>query len=164
MSLTDPRQAPEPPRPLNHGKGSVLNARVTGEMRAALEAEAERSGRSLSGVVELWLELARRGEGVRPPAEPVILFVKPGAVQPDDKARLTQAGIIVVEVDDPQAVNLARPSRPSPVEELSHGDLLAALARAIRRSGGYVAQYTGEEVAKAILARHGRANANDDPT
>jgi hypothetical protein len=44
------------------GKRSVLNARITGEMRAALKAEAERTGRSLSAVAELWLEIAHRLE------------------------------------------------------------------------------------------------------
>jgi hypothetical protein len=41
------------------GKGHTLNARITAETRSALEAEASRSGRSLSQVAEVWLEQAR---------------------------------------------------------------------------------------------------------
>ena len=41
-------------------KASTINARVPPETRLALEAEAERSGRSLSATIELWLELGRR--------------------------------------------------------------------------------------------------------
>lgn len=42
------------------GKGFVFNARITGETRAALEAEAERTGRSLSQVAELAIERGLR--------------------------------------------------------------------------------------------------------
>ena len=43
------------------GKGAVLTTRITAETRAALEAEAERTGRSISQVTEIWLEEARQG-------------------------------------------------------------------------------------------------------
>lgn len=43
------------------GKGYQLGARITQELREALDAEASRTGRSLSQVVELWLEDARKG-------------------------------------------------------------------------------------------------------
>lgn len=52
-----------PPGP-NHrkpkgGKGAVMTARITHELRAALEEEAERTGRTLAQVAELWMELGR---------------------------------------------------------------------------------------------------------
>lgn len=43
------------------GKGSVLQARITEETRQALEAEAARTGRSLSQAAEVWLDDARKG-------------------------------------------------------------------------------------------------------
>jgi hypothetical protein len=43
------------------GKGSVMTARITSEMRDALEAEAARTGRTLAQVAELWMEQARSG-------------------------------------------------------------------------------------------------------
>jgi hypothetical protein len=41
------------------GKGSTLNARISGRTRAALDRESVSSGRSVSQVAELWLEQAR---------------------------------------------------------------------------------------------------------
>ena len=41
------------------GKGAVLTTRITAETRAALEAEAERTGRSISQVAEIWIERGR---------------------------------------------------------------------------------------------------------
>jgi len=43
------------------GKGSAVLIRVTQETRDALDAEVERTGRSLSQVAEIWLDEARRG-------------------------------------------------------------------------------------------------------
>lgn len=58
-----PRRVGRPPGPNPRkpkgGKGSQLSANITEELRAALEAEAERTGRSLSQVAELWMELGR---------------------------------------------------------------------------------------------------------
>lgn len=89
--------------------------------------------------------------------EPSVLFVKPGAIKPNDKGRLFKAGVIVVEVDDPTAINWVRPSNVVPVEELSHGELLFALAKASLDSG-YTSK-VGMYVAEAIKARHGRPKA-----
>ena len=44
------------------GLGSVLSARISVEVRAALEAEADRTGRSISQVAERWLDDARKGQ------------------------------------------------------------------------------------------------------
>jgi hypothetical protein len=48
------------------GKGATMATRITREMRAALEAEAERSGRSIGQVAELWLEEARQLNALGP--------------------------------------------------------------------------------------------------
>lgn len=45
--------------PANDRKRVPVLVRVSAEMRAAIEAESERTGRSLSAVTELWLEQAR---------------------------------------------------------------------------------------------------------
>lgn len=50
-----------PPQGPKSGKGATLATRITAETRQAIEAEAERTGRSISQVVELWLEDARKG-------------------------------------------------------------------------------------------------------
>lgn len=84
-------------------------------------------------------------------SEPAILFVRPGAIKPADKGRLRKAGVIVIETEEPEAVKFTRASTAAPVEELSHGELLAALARAIKRHGN---SYVGEEVCNAIIRRH----------
>jgi hypothetical protein len=82
--------------------------------------------------------------------DPAILFVKPDAVRSSDKAKLSKAGVIVVEVDDPQSVRLVRAT--APIEELSHGALLAAAAQAIRASSNATVAF-GQAVANAILGR-----------
>ena len=46
-------------KPPKSGKGSALQARITDDMRKSIEAEADRTGRSLSQVAELWLEFGR---------------------------------------------------------------------------------------------------------
>ena len=49
-------------RQLRAKKGQQLTARITQELRDALEVEAERSECSISQVVEYWLEQARTGQ------------------------------------------------------------------------------------------------------
>jgi hypothetical protein len=44
---------------MSERKRAPVLVRVSAEMRAAIEAESERTGRSLSAVAELWLEQAR---------------------------------------------------------------------------------------------------------
>lgn len=43
------------------GKGRLLSANISQEIRDALEREAERTGRSISQTAELWLDDARKG-------------------------------------------------------------------------------------------------------
>jgi hypothetical protein len=50
-----------PPMGPKSGKGATLATRITVETRAAIEQEAERTGRSISQVAELWLEEAYKG-------------------------------------------------------------------------------------------------------
>jgi hypothetical protein len=50
----------EPKRGIG-GKGRLLSANISQEIRDALEREAGRTGRSISQTAELWLEDARRG-------------------------------------------------------------------------------------------------------
>ena len=57
----NPRPPGRPPQGPKSGKGHVLTTRITAETRAALEAEAERTGRSISQVAEIWLDDARNG-------------------------------------------------------------------------------------------------------
>lgn len=50
-----------PPLGPKSGKGATLATRITAETRQALDEEASRTGRSISQVVEIWLDEARRG-------------------------------------------------------------------------------------------------------
>jgi hypothetical protein len=90
--------------------------------------------------------------------EPAILFIKPGAMKDHQKAKLTKAGVVCIEVDDPANVQFVRPSTALPVEELSHGELLAAAARAMLAfSGDYGRNFQAEfakAISMAILTRH----------
>lgn len=58
---TEKRRPGARPKGPKSGKGATMATRITAETRAALEAEAERTGRSLSQVAEMWLEEARQG-------------------------------------------------------------------------------------------------------
>lgn len=62
--------------------------------------------------------------------DPAILFVKPKAITAKDKKALQGAGVIVVEVDDPQSVKLTRAHA-----EIEGSDLLMAAVEAIKVSG-----------------------------
>jgi len=84
--------------------------------------------------------------------EPAILFVKPGSVKPSDKGRLSKAGVIVVEIEDPAAVKFIRAGM-----ELSSGALLAAAAHALNNTAQYGNHQAvfGEAVAHALTAAYG---------
>lgn len=56
---SEPVRRGRPPKGPMQGKGFNFATRVTAETRAALEAEAQRTGRSMSQVAELWLERGR---------------------------------------------------------------------------------------------------------
>ncbi len=63
-------------------------------------------------------------------SEPTILFVKPGAISGKDKAMLSKASVIVVEIDNPQDARLTRAT-----VDVGHSDLLAIAMRAINSHG-----------------------------
>lgn len=90
-------------------------------------------------------------------SEPAVLFVKPGSIRPSDKGRLHKAGVIVVEVENPDDVKFVRAQSCLGAQELPHGDILTAAAKAIQRAGGVATDYFGQELAKAILARSAAA-------
>lgn len=60
--------------------------------------------------------------------DPVILFVKPGAISSEDKAALQGASVIVIEIDDVANAKLVRAN-----SELSAGALLRAACSAIKK-------------------------------
>lgn len=84
--------------------------------------------------------------------DPAILFVKPGAIKGDDKDRLTAAGVVVIEIDDPQNVKLVRAHA-----ELPQSELLEAAATAIsspgagRNSLNEIRIAFAENICKAII-------------
>jgi hypothetical protein len=59
-------------------------------------------------------------------SDPTILFVKPAAISDKDKRALKSAGVIVVEIDDPQNAKFVRAG-----VELDSGSILHAAAKAI---------------------------------
>lgn len=85
--------------------------------------------------------------------DPSILFVKPKAISNADKKSLTAAGIVVVEVEDPQAVKFVRAAT-----EISHSALLVAAMDAMLKSG-YYAEF-GKAVGIAIKAAHADRQQN----
>lgn len=77
-------------------------------------------------------------------SEPTIMFVKPSAISADDKATLLSAGVIVIEIDDPQSAKIVRAGF-----ELETGVLLNCAAAAIQKSSSVELAF-GKAVAKAI--------------
>jgi hypothetical protein len=70
--IDEPKKRGRPPKPPMQGKGSNFATRITAETRAALEAEAERTGRSKSQVAEIWLELGQAVSALGPHATPAL--------------------------------------------------------------------------------------------
>lgn len=70
--VKDKAEKPGSRKPPMSGKGSIFGARITAETRAALEAEAGRTGRSKSQVAEIWMEQGRSINALGPAAPPVI--------------------------------------------------------------------------------------------
>ena len=79
--------------------------------------------------------------------EPAVLFVKPGAIKQSDKRQLSKAGIVVVEIDDPNAVKLVRAGY-----EVSRSDLLAAAAGALKSASYSTQQAFCEAVCDLLIA------------
>lgn len=94
-------------------------------------------------------------------SEPAVLFVKPGAIKPEDKAALRDAGVVVVEVENPDDVRLVRAEGILGAQELPHGDLLAAAASAIYANSN-TAMHFGIAVAQAILAKASAGSTEGD--
>lgn len=79
--------------------------------------------------------------------DPAILFAKPKAIKPEDKKALQKAGVIVVEVDDPNSVKLTRPHA-----ELSGSRLLEIACKVLSETGSaYIQQSFGKQVAEAVV-------------
>jgi hypothetical protein len=76
--------------------------------------------------------------------DPAILFVKPKAISAADKDALQKAGVIVIEIDDPQAVKLVRAHA-----EIPQSALLGAAASAISSPGTSASTTRDVEVAFA---------------
>lgn len=77
---------------------------------------------------------------------PAILFVKPGQTRPNDKGLLRKGGVLVVEVEDPHAVNFVLP-------ETLHADVAAGLtlrAAMIAIKGASHGSMVGFEFAAAL--------------
>ena len=79
--------------------------------------------------------------------DPVILFCKPGAVQPDDKVVLQAAGVLVVEIENPQDVKLTRAH-----SEIDGSELLTLACRAIRASDVAIKKF-GDAMTMALIAK-----------
>lgn len=84
-------------------------------------------------------------------SDPAILFVKPNAIGPEDKTALRDAGVIVVEIDNPADAKFVRAG--ADFAELSGSHLLLAACDAIQASGiSSVRAAFGEAVCAAIEA------------
>lgn len=80
-------------------------------------------------------------------SDPVILFVKPKAISPRDKKMLSNAGIFVVEIEDPQSVKLTRASA-----ELTGTEMLGIAAKAIGQSTSAM-DALGKAMQAALVAK-----------
>lgn len=81
--------------------------------------------------------------------DPAILFVKPKAIKASDKKAMEAAGVIVVEVADPQSVKLTRPHA-----ELSGSELLRMACSVIaNNSSTGTREAFATEICNAIAAR-----------
>ncbi len=146
-------------------KASILNARVTKETRLALEAEATRSGRSLSGTVELWLELSRRLEA-GPLTDTIAAMLRYAAVVerlegPADQSLVAQAllreGLAMIARNAVPFVSDATPVGKAALDAIS-----ALRTQAIRALGLIPSE--GEAALQAVSALLARlANARLHP-
>jgi hypothetical protein len=87
------------------------------------------------------------------PSDAAVLFVRPGSVRPSDKAKLSKAGIIVVEMDDPSSAKFV--SATPPFQELATGTLLAAFAKAIKAGdSGNTKAALANAISAAVILQH----------
>lgn len=88
-------------------------------------------------------------------SDAAVLFVKPRAIKSADKRALRDAGIIVVEVENPADIKFTRAET-----ELPCGDLLAIAAGAIAKFQ-YARESFGRAVAEALMARRPKEPPHD---
>lgn len=81
-------------------------------------------------------------------SEPTILFVKPQAISPEDKSGLKEAGVLVIEIDDPANAKFVRAGT-----EIAAGEMMVLAAKAIGYSEIATKEF-GTLMAKAIAASH----------
>lgn len=85
--------------------------------------------------------------------EPTILPVKPGSVSEADKASLREAGVVVIEHEEPDKLRLLRAGY-----DLAGGVLLLAAAKALSVGSTLGAdeqrEAFGRNVASALIAGH----------
>jgi hypothetical protein len=74
-----------------------------------------------------------------------VLFVKPGAIRARDRKALSDAGVVVVEIENPADAKFTRAG-----QELPHGALLVCAMHAIL-ANTYVHEVFGKAVAEAII-------------
>lgn len=79
--------------------------------------------------------------------DPAILFVKPQAIAPEDRALLADAGVVVIEVADPRDVKLVRATADLPGSEL----LRIAADTIYNKGGTEVRAYFGSLVCQALM-------------
>lgn len=89
-------------------------------------------------------------------ADPPILFVKPGAIQKRDKSALSKAGVIVVEVDDPNAIKFVRAGA-----EISTTEMLCLAAKALL--DGNEADRLGDLIAKVYAGKYNLVPTTQEP-
>lgn len=95
-------------------------------------------------------------------SEPIIFVIKPGAMKDHQKAKLTKAGVIVVEAENPDDVKAMRVSRVVPTDTLPSDDLLLAFATAMINSGSdNMKKALAGEIAEVIRARTERKEASN---
>lgn len=63
-------------------------------------------------------------------SDPTILPIKPGSLRRCDKKRLADAGVVVIEVDDPLSVRLLRAH-----SDVSASDMLMSALKTITETG-----------------------------
>ncbi len=80
--------------------------------------------------------------------DPAILFVKPNAVSARDKKSLQAAGVLIVEIEDPNDVKFVRPQA-----EIPSGEMLRMACDVIaRQSNPTVRENFAKMICSAIMA------------
>lgn len=82
-------------------------------------------------------------------SDPAILFVRPDTIKPDDKAVLLAAGVLIVEVENPQDMKFTRAHA-----DLDGDQLLQCAMKALKSS-----EAATREFGKALIAATQAAHA-----